>query len=130
MDVADGAPETGRIRHAFDEIDVQIRVDPARRDGIAANALRTVIDSDGAGQAMQAGLGAQYAACFGLESNPSMEPILTIVPPVGRRCGRAALISMKGMVRLTVRLRVQSSRDISYISSFTNPIGPEQHARM
>jgi hypothetical protein len=40
------------------------------------------------------------------------------------------LISMKGMVRLTVRLRVQSSRDISYISSFTNPIGLEQHARM
>ena len=50
------APEPIGIGECIDERVVQISVDPAGRNGVAAHAVRPVIDCDCSCQAMQAGL--------------------------------------------------------------------------
>ena len=55
---------------AVDEVEVQRGVDPARRDGVAANPERAFVHGDGAGQAVQASLGRSVGGMAGVRRKP------------------------------------------------------------
>ena len=86
VDFANIAAECTWIGHGLDEFLVQIRVDPARRNRVTASSFMTMIHGDCVDQALQSCLGDTIGRMARLAAQLSIEPVLTMLPRVCRKC--------------------------------------------
>ena len=66
MNSSDLFPESLWIGHRFDKFLIEFGINPARRNGVAANALRARVDRHGPRQGMQPSLGGAVGGVLGV----------------------------------------------------------------